>query len=59
MQQKFNLSESTLWGFIKSKDELFESFESGTVDSAKRKRKRDGTFPELEDGVTLWISKRN
>ena len=43
VQQKFDLSESTLRGFIKSKNKLFESFESASVDLAKRKRKRDST----------------
>ena len=56
VREKYDLGESTLRGFIKNTKKLFETFNSSSLESAKRKRQRDGEYPELEDAVTLWIS---
>ena len=45
--------ESTLWGFIKNTKKLFETFNSSSSESVKRKRQQDSDHPELKDAVTL------
>ena len=59
VREKYDLGESKLRGFIKNTKKLFETFNSSSLESAKRKRQRDGGYPELEDAVTLWISSSN
>ena len=58
VREKYGLSESTLRGFIKNKAQLVEKFKSCSVESVKRKRNKEGAFPELEKAVT-WISSKN
>ena len=59
VREKYDLSESTLRGFIKKRTQLFEKFKCSSVESAKRKRNRDGTHPEIEKAAALWISSNN
>ena len=59
MREKFDLSESTLRGFIKNTNKLSETFNCSSLDSVKRKRKRDVAYLELEEALTLWISNKN
>ena len=58
VQEKFDLTESTLRGFIRNKTQLFEKFQCSSVLSSKRKRNREGAFPELEQAVTMWVSSK-
>ena len=53
--EKYGLSESFLRGFIKNKAQFLEKFQCSSVESAKRKRIWYGYFPDLEQGVKLWI----
>ena len=55
VREKYGLSESFLRGFIKNKAQFLEKFQCSSVESAKRKRIRYGYFPDLEQGVKLWI----
>ena len=47
VREKYDLGESTLRGFIKNTKKLFETFNSSSLESAKRKRQWDGEYPEL------------
>ena len=51
VQQKFNLSESTLKGFIKSKNKLFESFED-EIDETKEELDVEPPLVDLLNSLT-------
>ena len=53
VREKYVLGESTLRGFIKNTKKLFETFNSSSSESVKRKRQQDSDHPELKDAVTL------
>ena len=53
VSEKYDLGESTFWGFIKNTKKLFETFNSSSSESVKRKRQQDSDHPELKDAVTL------